>query len=348
MFFRKMISLLLLTNSLAHVHLCAHDKMQPYKENGRYYNMPNEHNYYLDALKIVSLQAWQLPFKIFSLFKKKNTTNIPEHWAAPLHLKERSQDPIITWLGHASVLIQVADLNIIADPVFDKLGFPFLVRYAPTISINDLPPIDIVILSHNHKDHMDEPTLRAIAQRDNPLALIPVGDKPLLEQFGFKDIIEKSWWQEETVTNGPQALSLSFLPAWHWSCRGLRDRNCSLWGSWMISTKKHTIYFGGDTAYGKHFSQIKNAFDHIDIALLPIAPIAPYFLTRHTHMNGVDAVQAMIDLDASVLIPIHWGTFGPTDFTGTIEQMNTEWQQCNKKLKDKTLLMLKFRESFNA
>lgn len=259
---------------------------------------------------------------------------------------QRSQEPKITWIGHATFLIQVAGKNIITDPIFGSLSFVFR-RLVPTvIKVSDLPPIDYILISHNHFDHMDSKSLQDIKARFPAVkVLVPMGDKHWFDQHNFINACEFMWW-EEFVDPVIKDLKITFLPANHWSQRTLFDKNKSLWGSWMIQTATFKIYFAGDTSWGEHFSQIGFAFKDIDVACLPIAPGEPHEWMKETHINARQAVQAFIKLRAKTFVPMHWGTFhlGFDDFYTPVKLLKASWQEFKHELRDKDLKILKFGE----
>ncbi|MBP9764811.1 MBL fold metallo-hydrolase [Candidatus Babeliales bacterium] len=259
---------------------------------------------------------------------------------------QRSEEPVITWLGHSTFLIQVAQKNILTDPIFGSLSSVFRRLVPPVVNVDDLPPIDYVLISHNHFDHMDSASLYALKQRFAHMkVLVPMGDKDWFDRHLFKNVSEHSWW-EEVVDSSDKDFKCTFLPANHWSQRNLFDKNRSLWGSWMIQSGDFKVYFGGDTSWGMHFKQIGHYFKGIDVALLPIAPGEPRSWMKDTHIDASEAVQAFIDLKADTLIPMHWGTFhlGFDEYYQPIELLKKSWQDMRQKLQYQRLKVLKFGE----
>lgn len=239
----------------------------------------------------------------FSRLMRKKPS--PAKWLSPQTIPFRSKELSITWIGHATFLIQVADMNILTDPVFGEVSMFFPRVIEPGIHIEALPSIDYVLISHNHWDHMDAASLYALRQRHPHVQmLVPMGDKAWFEKRGFS-AEEYDWWQSSTVRQS----TFTFLPAVHWSGRGVFDKNRSLWGSWMIQARGKTVYFAGDTAYGDHFRHIADEHGPCDIALLPIGPCEPKKWMARNHMNPERSVQAFHDLKASHFLPMHWGTF---------------------------------------
>lgn len=223
--------------------------------------------------------------------------------------------PEITWIGHASFLIKMGSHAILTDPVFGDLTVFFPRLQAPGIYRDALPPITAVLISHNHPDHLEKSTMLYLARTHNPLFLVPQGDKALFAQWGITRVVEHTWWEQSTVTLAPESdaselpLTLTFLPAHHWSGRWLLDTNRSLWGSWMISYNGYHCYFAGDTAYSNHFRAIAHEFPAIHTAIMPIAPCEPSEHVRKSHMNAEEAGAAFLELKAHCFIPMHWGTF---------------------------------------
>lgn len=251
----------------------------------------------------------------------------PASWVIPASFIERSVQPLITWLGHATFLIQVNNINILTDPVFGHASWLFP-RLVPLSAMPEqLPPIDLVLLSHNHPDHASIASLRQLKGEHVQYA-VPMGDRNWLIKHGFEQTHEYQWWEQESVALQGSSLDITFLPACHWSQRGLFDRNKSLWGSWMIQSGDTTLYFAGDTAYWHHFQAIRQEFSRIDAALLPIGPCEPQPWMQRTHMNVEQALMAFHDLDAHHFFPMHWGTFpfGTDDFDGPFKRLHVQWQ----------------------
>ena len=302
------------------------NRLQPFFKENRYYN----HQY--DQPE--SLLFHTIPSFIVSLHARKK--RLPENkpvWFCPTTIAPSSNQPLITWIGHASFLIQIGGINIITDPIFGNASVFFPRIFPPGIPLHCLPPLDIIVLSHNHRDHCDVASLLGI-QKLHPhvKVLVPLGDKKWLQKRGIMNVLEHTWWDTHTQTSDSGSVTCTFLPSHHWSGQGIFDRNKSLWGSWMITptdgiTSKPSIYFAGDTAYADHFKYIAQEFPHIGIALMPIAPGEPDCWMRKSHMDAQQAAQAFIDLRAEHFIPMHWGTFqfGRDTFQGPLERLQTAW-----------------------
>lgn len=218
----------------------------------------------------------------------------------------------VTLIGHSTVLLQTGGLNILTDPVWSEragpLSFVGTRRYRPpALPLADLPPIDVVLISHSHYDHLDLATLRALAERDAPLFLLGLGNDETLRRAGIEARVSTlDWWQTVAL---PGPIAVTAVPGQHWSSRGLLDRNRTLWLGFVIKAPGGPIYFAGDTAMGPHFMQIARRFGPPRLALLPIGAYRPAALMRGSHLSPAQAVAAHGLLDAARSIPIHWGTF---------------------------------------
>ena len=221
----------------------------------------------------------------------------------------------VTFINHATVLVQMCGLNFLTDPVWSKrcspVGFagPMRVK-APGVSLDDLPPIDVVLLSHNHYDHMDIDTLRKLHRRDRCLVLSGLGNAEYMTARGIPNCLDMDWWQVHQLG---QDLGVVFTPAQHFSSRSATDRDKTLWGGFMVHSPAGRVFFAGDTGYGPHFRMIHDRLGSPRMALLPIGAYEPRWFMRPVHMNPADAVLAFQDLKAEQALGIHFGTFQLTD-----------------------------------
>lgn len=217
----------------------------------------------------------------------------------------------VTFVNHSTVLVQTAGLNMLTDPVFsDKVGpFPWLgagrIR-DPGLSFEQLPKIDVILLSHDHYDHLDLPSLKRILERDKPRLLCGLGVERTLEIDGLEGAEALDWWQSATLAPDVRA---TFAPSRHFSGRGLQDQDSTLWGSFVVTGPAGPVYFGGDTGYGPHFAEIRERFGPMACALLPIGCYEPRWFMETFHMSPADAVKAHCDLDSRFSVGIHYGTF---------------------------------------
>lgn len=222
----------------------------------------------------------------------------------------------VTFVNHITFLLQFKGLNVLTDPVWAERASPVSfagpkrVR-APGLEFDQLPRIDLVVISHNHYDHFDLQTIEKLHQAHKPLFLVALGDGRLIEHIPGLRFEEMDWWQFKDLESGHR---VHFLPAQHWSARGLFDRNMSLWGSYMIeSSTGPRVYFGGDTGYSPHFKEVAAKFPVIDLAFLPIGAYEPRWFMKDQHMNPEDAVLAHQDLKPGRSIGTHFGTWQLTN-----------------------------------
>lgn len=235
----------------------------------------------------------------------------------------------ITFVNHATLLVQVDGLNILTDPIWSERCSP--VSWAgpkrhrpPGIRFEDLPPIDVILISHNHYDHLDLPTLRRLAAVHEPVISVGLGNGALLEREGIDaEVRELDWWESVAAS---EEVRLHFVPAQHFSARGMCDRNASLWGGWMIRGLSGRIYFAGDTGWGPHFEMIRDRLGAPDVALLPIGAFRPIWFMSPVHISPEESIEAHRTLGAGTSIPIHYGTFhlGDDGETEAIDKLRLE------------------------
>ena len=215
--------------------------------------------------------------------------------------------PQITWIGHASFLLTLGGRRILLDPVFrERLG-PISRLAPPGLAVDALPPIDVVLVSHNHRDHLDPWSLEKVG----PAAhyVVPLGNGDLLRSLGAQKVTELDWWQSADLG----AIEVTLVPARHWSMRYPWDRNDALWGGFVIRSNQGTAYHSGDTAFFDGFAEIGKRLGRIDWAMLPIGAYEPRWFMEPQHMGPEEAVEAARLLDARRLVAMHWGTFRLTD-----------------------------------
>lgn len=220
----------------------------------------------------------------------------------------------ITWVGHATTLIQIDGVNIVTDPVWSERASP--VGWAgprravpPVPAFSDLPKIDVVLISHNHYDHLDKRTIKRLGNTAH--YFVPLFLGRWLRGVGINqaNITELDWWQEVEY----RSLKLVCTPAQHFSGRFLHDRNQVLWSSWAIVGRRQRLYFAGDTGYFPGFRDIGERLGPFDIAVLPIGAYRPRWFMHAMHMEPAEAAQSFLDLRGQILLPIHWGTFDLAD-----------------------------------
>ena len=231
--------------------------------------------------------------------------------------------PAVTWIGHATMLAQIGGHNILTDPVFSQRSSPLsfagpMRHVAPGLALNELPHIDLVLISHNHYDHLDAASVDALAAQPggSPLFVVPLGVKSWFAERGLTRVVELDWWQSTRLGT----TEVFFVPSQHWSGRSLSDRMKTLWGGYAVFAPDFQLYFAGDTAYSRDFADIHAHFAArhgvgrgFDLALIPIGAYEPRWFMRSQHTDPAEAVQIHLDLLASRSIGIHWGTFQLTD-----------------------------------
>jgi len=310
-------------------------------EKGRFcIDLHDNHNHFWDALKIF----WATKTNFANYFTQKNQL---DQWVTCDKPVARSVNPVITWIGHATFLIQINNVNILTDPIFFDLTLLYPRKSPVGIKPQDLPPIDLVIISHTHRDHLDEQSIAFINKTFAAQFLVPKGSGQWFLDRACKNVAELTWSEKFVYKKDEaSACSLYFLPAIHWCNRGPFDINKALWGSWMIEANNLKIYFAGDSAYGEHFGTIGKLFEKIDVALLPIGPNEPRELMKHSHVSAEEAFQAFVDLKAQTFIPMHWGTFrlGTDSFSDPVDRLQRCWNAHKEQSKDKTLKIVKFGE----
>jgi len=215
--------------------------------------------------------------------------------------------PSLTWIGHASFVMRLGGLLVATDPIFSERIAVVRRLVPPGLPLADVPPLDVVTITHNHRDHLDVATLRRIGPA--PLYVVPLGNGGLLRAAGLPRVVELDWWQSTTVAG----LEITLVPARHWSMRGAFDRNDMLWGGFVYRSAEGTAYHSGDTASFDGFKEIGARLGPIDWAMLPIGAYEPRWFMEPQHMNPEEAGQAFLDLDARTLGGMHWGTFQLTD-----------------------------------
>lgn len=227
----------------------------------------------------------------------------------------------LTWIGHASWLVQLDGVSLLIDPVFsDGIGPGVRRRVPPALDVAQLPRIDVQLVTHNHRDHLDLPSLEGVR-------------RPVIAGLGLKrffakhalDCTELDWWGETKVGE----VTVRFVPAQHWSRRGLSDANETLWGGFVVEGSSARIYHSGDTAYFEGFAEIGRRVGPIDAALLPIGAYDPEWFMGKQHMNPEEAVRAYSELDARSFVAMHWGTFQLTDeaLDEPPARLHAEWQR---------------------
>ena len=231
----------------------------------------------------------------------------------------------VTWVGHSTCLLQAGALNILTDPVWSAHASPVQGvgprrRVPPAVALDALPPLDLLLISHNHYDHFDTGTIAALAAA-HPAAswLCPLGLAPSLRALGVRSPMEFDWWEGRAVETPGGVAEVTATPAQHFSGRTPWDRNATLWCGWSVAAGAHRLYFAGDSGLHPEFNRIGRTCGPFDAALMPIGAYDPRWFMRPVHMNPEEAVEAFDALTGGAgathgaFIPIHWGTFKLTD-----------------------------------
>ena len=240
---------------------------------------------------------------------------VVENDGAYLRENAKHSDATVTWIGHATLLVQMDHLTFLTDPIWSSTASPVSFagpsRHAPPgVAIEDLPPIDFVVISHNHYDHLDLPTLVEFSTRNSDtIFYVPLENADLLRSEGI-DNVEELDWGDSIQHDG---VEIHCLPAQHWSKRGLNDDREALWSSWAVIGTERRFFFSGDTGYFDGFSRIGKALAPFDLAAVPIGAYQPQEMMYWHHMNPEEAVQAAVDLGASRAVAMHYGTFRLSD-----------------------------------
>ncbi len=248
--------------------------------------------------------------------QQKENVPPPVRSIDPKTLAERPARLRLTWIGHASLLLQTPAFNLLIDPMFSHRASPFSfsgpARLAPpALRPPDLPPIDLVLISHDHYDHLDLSSIQALERRHAPLFLVPLGVGRIARRWGVTRVLELDWWQYVDF----DGWRFHTTPAKHFSGRRLTNRNGTLWTGWFLTALDDglTVYFAGDTGYAEHFTAIGERLGAPEVALLPIGAYRPRWFMESVHVDPAQAVQAFVDLQARHFIPIHWGAFDLAD-----------------------------------
>lgn len=213
----------------------------------------------------------------------------------------------LTWIGHSTFVLRLGGRFIATDPVWSSRVGTVKRLSPPGVSLDDVPPLDLVLVSHNHYDHLDLPTLRRIGNRATYIT--PIGNGHILRRAGLEKVIELDWWQ----SHGDDSLEVTLVPSRHWSMRTPWDRNEALWGGFVIRAKEGVAYHAGDTAFFDGFREIGQRLGPIDWAMLPIGAYEPRWFMHPQHLDPDEAAAAFEMLGARNLVAMHWGTFKLTD-----------------------------------
>jgi N-acyl-phosphatidylethanolamine-hydrolysing phospholipase D len=306
--------------------------MNPYYDHNKdHHTKEGFKNNYIEAVNkpLTDLLRWATERQ----FREKPTQVMPTPVKTPdlafIHANAKAgkaMQPAVTWIGHATALVQANGLNILTDPVFSQRASPVQFagpqRLQPVgLALADLPPIDVILISHNHYDHLDKSSVIALNRQFNGKArfLVPLGIKPWMAAIGIRNVEELDWWQ--SVKWGDD-IEFMFTPVQHWSARGISDRNQTLWGGWAVFGPDFHGYFSGDSGYSRDFIETKKRLaarqtpdlgGGFDLAMIALGAYEPRWFMQDQHINPMEAVQIHRDLGAKRSMGLHWGTFDLTD-----------------------------------
>lgn len=224
-------------------------------------------------------------------------------------LRANRAEPTVTWVGHATLLVQLDGVNLLTDPQWSERASPVSFAgprrmNAPGLRFEDLPPIHLVLISHDHYDHLDEATVLRLAREHRPRFFVPLGLAAWLADRGVENVVERDWWERAEL----RGVTFVCTPAQHSSGRGLHDQNERLWASWAVLGAARRLYFAGDTGYYPGLKEIAR-LGPFDLALLPIGGYSRLDGGHPNHLNPEEAVRLFEDLGARLMVPMHWGTF---------------------------------------
>jgi len=229
-------------------------------------------------------------------------------------LRDNRGEPMLTWVGHSTLLVQLDGVNVLTDPQWSRRASP--VSFAgptrvtpPAPRFEALPPIHVVVISHDHYDHLDRDTVKRLAAAHRPKFLVPLGLKAWFADIGIGDVEELDWWDARTL----RGLTFTCVPAQHFSGRTPWDRNRRLWSGWTVAGQTRRLYFAGDTAYFAGFKEIGARLGPFDVAAIPIGAYLPPVIMKPSHTSPEEALTALADVRGRILVPIHWGTFDLAD-----------------------------------
>ena len=262
--------------------------------------------------------AWvRMQFFVSRVF---STTFAPRKASFPIvandgrALREGRGEATVTWVGHSTLLIQLDGVNVLTDPHWSRRASP--VSFGgprrltpPGLRFEDLPPIHVVVISHDHYDHLDRETVKRLAATHRPKFLVPLGLKSWLAEIGVTDVDELDWWDESRA----HGLTFVCVPARHFSGRTPWDRNQRLWSGWAVIGRERRLYFAGDTAYWRGLKEIGARLGPFDLAAIPIGAYLPPVIMKASHTTPEEALAALGDVRGRLFVPLHWGTFDLAD-----------------------------------
>lgn len=294
------------------------DRFHPFHKQGSRFINPHCDN---ARRRLHDVFLWQMGYYNDKCPPKK----VPKKFKYPNPKKKvRKESPMVTWINHCSFLIHVDGLHMLTDPIWSERCSPLSFlgprrRHEPPIALKDLPTIDVVLISHDHYDHLDRKTVRALNER-NPATLwvVPKGVGKWIAKQGVDHYVELSWWENaslEVEGSPPLSIEITAVPSQHFSGRGLFDKNKTLWAGYVVDFKRHRrkdkrLYFVGDTGYNsKDFKAIGNQFGEMDLSLIPIGTYVPAKFMDPVHISPQKATAIHKEVNSKLSIGMHWKTF---------------------------------------
>jgi len=248
-------------------------------------------------------RIWNTTFRT----RNANLAVVPNDGRA---LRENGTEATVTWVGHSTLLVQLDGVNILTDPHWSGRASPFSFMgprrlTPPGLRFEDLPPIHLVLISHDHYDHLDLTTVRRLAAVHRPRFLVPLGLKAWFAGLGIDDVEELDWWESRTL----RGLTLTCVPAQHFATRTFWDQNRRLWSGWVVAGRDRRFFFAGDTGYYDAFKEIGSRLGPFDLAAIAIGSYMPQVIMKWTHTTPEEALQIFADVRGERFVGIHWGTF---------------------------------------
>ncbi|MFQ5432490.1 MAG: MBL fold metallo-hydrolase [Nitrospinota bacterium] len=264
-----------------------------------------------EYLKLLRFLLGSIRLKAFNPKRYENVLSLPVH-ENPDSNPGDSEGDFALWVGHSSVLCRQDSIYYLTDPVFSERASPFTAigpcRYSPPgISITNLPKISFVLISHNHYDHLDYRSVKMIYDRDRPRFFVPKGLSGWFESAGIDSVVEIDWYSSQRI----DSLTVTSVPAQHFSARTMWDRNQSHWCGWIVSGEKK-FYYSGDSGYFDGFKEIGKRYGPIDLAALPIGAYEPVWMMRRMHLNPEEALDVFDEVRGRKFLAVHWGSFDLT------------------------------------
>ena len=280
-----------------------------------------------------------------SLFEPDLVVNLPRNHNDGKLLRDNGSEATVTWVGHSTLLVQLGGVSILTDPNWSRRASP--VNFAgpkrftdPGLRFEDLPHIDMVVISHDHYDHLDLETVLRLAAVHHPTFLVPLGLKEWFRNIGIDEVVELDWWDSYSF----KQFTITCVPAQHFSGRTPWDRNRTLWAGWVIAGRQKRFYFAGDTGYNEGLKEIGRRLGPFQLAAIPIAPYGTNNAIRINHTTPEEALQLFLDVKGERFVPIHWGTFFmPQALDEPVKRVESEAER--REIASERLYLLKHGES---